>query len=249
MHPAIAPMIERACYIGGCDGVSTVLAAEVIGTPPTGTMPHALILLLGDTLEAAWAFDESVGAEVKRIVLVDTFADERFETVRVAEAMGDRLYGVRLDTPGSRRGDLGEILRETRWELDLRGLDHVKLFASGGLDEDAIVALNPVCDGYGVGTSLANAPTINFGFDIVEIEGTPFSKRGKMSGAKRVARCNTCGESEVVYWKRSPGVCPCGARRSWSNVPLIEGGRIVADMPCATRLRAKVVAQLEGLTP
>ena len=248
MHPAIAPMIERACYIGGCDGVSTILAADVIGVPPTGTMPHALVLLLGDTVEAAWAFHETVDPAVSRIVLIDTFNDEKFEALRVAEAMGKELYGVRFDTPGSRRGNLRQILAETRWELDLRGYQHVKLYASGGLDEYSIADLNPVCDGYGVGTSLASAPTINFSFDIVEIDGVPMAKRGKESGAKFVACCPACGERQVIYWKQGPGRCRCGAERTVLNQLVIEGGRVVADLPTATEVRGYVLDQLRGLT-
>ncbi|MFP3895959.1 MAG: nicotinate phosphoribosyltransferase [Anaerolineales bacterium] len=247
MHPALAPMIERACYVGGCDGVSTLAAADLMDIPPTGTMPHALILLLGDTLEAAWAFDEAVSPEVGRIVLIDTLKDEKFETLRLAEAMGERLFGVRFDTPSSRRGDLYDLMEETRWELDIRGYDWVKFFASGGLDEENIPGLNPICDGYGVGTSLSNARTIDFAFDIVEIEGSPFAKRGKKGGGKFLARCPACGASEVVYWKREPGRCTCGAEREFLNVPLIEDGRIVADLPLATEIREYVLTQIEGL--
>ncbi|MGM0400152.1 MAG: nicotinate phosphoribosyltransferase [Chloroflexota bacterium] len=248
MHPSLAPMIERACYVGGCDGVSTIAAADLMGIPPTGTMPHALILILGDTLAAAWAFDEAVPPEVERIVLIDTFKDEKFETLRVAEAMGDELFGVRFDTPSSRRGDLYDLMEETRWELDIRGYDWVKFFASGGLNEENIPGLNPICDGYGVGTSLSNAPTINFAFDIVEIEGEPFTKRGKKGGGKFLARCPACGASEVVYWRRGPGRCACGEEREFLNQALIEDGEIVADLPLATEIRDYVVEQLEGLS-
>lgn len=240
MHPAIAPMIERAAYIGGCDGVSTILAAEVVGIEPSGTMPHALVLLLGDTVRAAQVFDEVAPPEARRIVLIDTFQDEKFEALRVAEAMGDRLYGVRLDTPGSRRGDLAEILREVRWELDLRGYHHVKLMASGGLDPEAILALNDVCDGYGVGTSISNAPTVNFAFDIVEIEGVPTAKRGKRSGGKFVAACRACGERETVYWEQgraSPGTCGCGGEREFLNRLLVDSGGVAAERPTATEIR------------
>lgn len=247
MHPAIAPMIERACYIGGCDGVSTVLAAEMIGLRPSGTMPHALILLFGDTLEAARAFDEVLGPEVKRIILIDTFLDEKFEALRVAEEMGERLDGVRFDTPSSRRGDLRELMEEVRWELDLRGFHKVKLFASGGLDERTIQELNPVCDGYGVGTWLANAPTINFAFDLVEVGGKPLAKRGKRSGGKFIARCPACGSREVIYWKKEPGRCHCGREREFLNRPLIVQGRVVAELPRAELIREYVLAQLEGL--
>lgn len=249
MHPAIAPMIERAAYIGGCDGVSSLAAAEQLGIPPTGTMPHALILLIGDTVEAARAFHEVIEPHVKRIALIDTFGDEKFEALRVAEALGPALYGVRLDTPASRRGDLLAILREIRWELDLRGYDHVKLFVSGGVDEHLIQQVNDVCDGYGVGTAISNAPTIDFSFDIVEIEGQPIAKRGKASGAKHLVRCPTCGHSIVLPRKIAPKTCPaCGSRQASLTRPLIRNGEIVAPLPHPTEIRRYVLDQLHRLT-
>jgi nicotinate phosphoribosyltransferase len=198
MHPAIAPMIERSAWLGGCDGVSTIAAAALLGIEPTGTMPHALVLCLGDTVRAAQAFDEAFGGETPTIVLVDTFQDEKFEALRVAEALGERLDGLRFDTPGSRRGDMLEILRETRWELDLRGHHGVRFYVSGGLDPEAILALNPACDGYGVGTHISAARTIDFSLDIVEIDGRPVAKRGKESGRKTLLVCGSCGERSVV---------------------------------------------------
>src|SRR4029077_695203 len=110
------------------------------------------------------------------------------EAIRVAEALGRELYAVRLDTPSSRRGDFFKILEEVRWELDLRGFDYVKILASGGIDEYEILKLNSLVDGYGVGTSIANAPVLSFALDIMEIEGVPMAKRGKRSGAKQVWR-------------------------------------------------------------
>ncbi len=248
MHPALAPMIERAAYIGGCDGVSTVLAAELMGIPPSGTMPHALVLVLGDTLEAARAFDESVEPGIRRIVLIDTLNDEKFEALRIAEALGEKLDGVRFDTPASRRGDFRELMREVRWELDLRGYSHVKFYASGGLDEGDIQELNPVCDGYGVGTAISNAPTVNFGFDLVEVDGRPFAKRGKESGGKFVVRCPACGRREVIYWTRPPGHCPCGGEREILNRPLVMEGRIAAPLPPASEIRRDALRQIESLS-
>lgn len=198
MHPAIAPVVERNAYIGGCDGVASVAAADYIGQEPVGTIPHALILIMGDTVEATKAFDEIIDKQVNRISLVDTFTDEKFETLRVAEALGENLFGVRLDTPGSRRGDLLEIMREVRWELDLRGFEHVKLFISGGLDEYTIHQYNPVADAYGVGTSVSTAPVIDFSMDIVDIEGDPIAKRGKQSGRKMLWRCDSCLENKTT---------------------------------------------------
>ncbi|MCX8052422.1 MAG: nicotinate phosphoribosyltransferase, partial [Armatimonadetes bacterium] len=114
MHPALAPVIDRAAYIGGCDGVSVVLSAELLGLEPMGTMPHALVLILGDVAEAIKQFDRIVDPRVARVALVDTFSDEKAESVRAAEVLGERLAAVRLDTPGSRRGDMVKILEEVR---------------------------------------------------------------------------------------------------------------------------------------
>ena len=133
MHPAIAPMIERAAYLGGCDGVAVVASAELLGTEPVGTMPHALVLLLGDTVRATQAFHDVIDKNVPRISLIDTFHDEKFAALEVAEALGSDLTALRLDTPGSRRGDLREIVDEVRWELDLRGYEDIEIFVSGGI--------------------------------------------------------------------------------------------------------------------
>jgi nicotinate phosphoribosyltransferase len=169
MHPALAPMIERNAFVGGCDGVAVTKAAELIDADPTGTIPHALVLMIGDTVEALRAFNEIVDRKIRRVALIDTLQDEKFEAIRVAEALGDDLYAVRLDTPSSRRGDLYRIVQEVRWELDLRGFRHVKIITSGGIDEYEILHLNPVVDAYGVGTSIANAPVVSFALDIFEI--------------------------------------------------------------------------------
>ena len=75
-------------------------------------MPHALILILiiGDTVEATKAFDEVIDPKVKRVSLIDTFNDEKIEAIRVSEALGKKLFAVRLDTPSSRRGGLQRII-------------------------------------------------------------------------------------------------------------------------------------------
>src|SRR2546427_7859583 len=144
MHPAVAAMIERNAFVGGCDGVAVTKAAEVLDADPTGTIPHALVLMIGDTVEALKAFNEVVDKKVRRVALIDTLQDEKFEAIRVAEALGDELFAVRLDTPSSRRGDLYRIVQEVRWELNLRGFGHVKIITSCGIDEAEILRLNPV---------------------------------------------------------------------------------------------------------
>ena len=151
---------------------------------------------------------------------------------------------MRFDTPGSRRGDLAAILAETRWELELRGHAGVKLFASGGIDPREILRLNPVCDGYGVGTYIASARTIDFSLDIVEIDGAPIAKRGKESGRKALLVCEACGARAVVAAK--PGTdthaCPaCGAPAEDALVPPPE------PYPPVAALRERALAGLANL--
>ncbi|MBI1987716.1 MAG: nicotinate phosphoribosyltransferase [Nitrospinae bacterium] len=245
MHPSLAPMIERNAYIGGCDGVAVVASGRLIEQDPMGTMPHALIILLGDTVGAIQAFHEVIPGEVRRVALIDTFNDEKFEALRVAEALGKELAAIRLDTPRSRRGDFYRIFEEVRWELDLRGYQHVKLYASGALDEEDIHRLNPLVDAYGVGTTISNAPVVDFSMDIVEVEGQPLAKRGKWSGAKSVWRCRQCHQDQILPRGWPPEGCPCGGEREELVQPLVQDGQLLHSFPLARQLREKVLQQLE----
>jgi len=244
MHPCLAPMIDRNAVAGGVDGVSVIASAEMLGIEPTGTMPHALILLVGDTVEASRAFCEVIGRKVKCVSLIDTLGDEKFESLNVARALGKDLYAVRLDTPRSRRGDMPAILREVRWELDLNGFRHVKLYVSGGLDEEKILALNPWADGYGVGTRIAGAPVVDFAFDIVEIDGKPMAKRGKEAGAKKLMRCTRCFSRRNVQLRAARSRCACGAMMKDMHRIFMAGGRIAVKLPTVHQIRARTLAEL-----
>src|SRR5258705_3949205 len=138
VHPDITDVLDYAAIVGGCVGASTPAGARLAGLAPTGTMPHSLVLIFGDTVEAARAFDRHVEPDVPRIVLVDTFKDEAEEALRVAHALGDRLYGVRLDTPSERGRVTAELVHEVRARLDQAGFDHVKITVSGGLNPGRI---------------------------------------------------------------------------------------------------------------
>ncbi len=246
MHPCIAPMVERAAYIGGCDGVATVAAAELIDEKPSGTIPHALILQFGDTVAAALAFDEIIEADVPRVVLIDTLMDEKFEALRVAGAMGKRLTGIRFDTPSSRRGNFKRILEEVRWELDLRGYNHVKLFVSGGLDVKSLLEIKDVADAFGVGTSVSSAATLDFSMDIVEIEGKPYAKRGKESGRKSVFRCGKCMKGYVLPFGAKTPKCECGKMTTPVLKEIIKEGRLTAEQPVAKDIRARFIKELKA---
>jgi nicotinate phosphoribosyltransferase len=233
MHPAITPMIERSAYLGGCDGVAVELAARRLGIPASGTLPHALVLILGSTAEAAKAFDEIIDPEVPRTILIDTFDDEKFGALIAARAIPDSIFAVRLDTPGNRRGDFRDLMSEVRWELDRNGFEHVRIFASGGIDVEYILYLNPVCDAYGVGGAIADAPMIDYSLDIVEVAGEDRSKRGKRGGRKRLVELEDGSRRTLP----ANALIPEGARDLL--VPLEEFGT-----PDVGVLRGRVIDQL-----
>ncbi len=250
MHPALAPMIERAAYVGGCDGVAAVASAELLGIEPVGTIPHALVLVMGDTILATQAFDEVIDEKVPRIAVIDTFSDEKFAAIDVVEALEDGIVALRLDTPSSRRGNFHDILAEVRWELDLRGYTDIELFVSGGIDENAIRELNPVVNGYGVGTWISAAPVIDFAMDIVEIDGEPAAKRGKWSGAKQVLRCVGCIEDDIVPLQQTaewPDRCPdCGSEVEALLSESMRSGRLARPQLEPDAIREAMLARLRG---
>lgn len=187
-HPNVAGVMDFAAVQGGCATCSTSLGALLAGTEPSGTMPHALVLIVGDTVEAARAFDSLVPADIPRIVLVDTFQDEAVESVRVARALAGALQGIRLDTPRERGGVTPSLVTEVRARLDQEGFEKVEIFVSGGITPDRIRAFHSVgspVDGYGVGSYISGAAPIDYTADIREIEGRPVAKRGRVPGMQR----------------------------------------------------------------
>ncbi len=249
MHPAITPLIDYAAYIAGFDGVSAVLSADILGLEPQGTMPHALILILGDQVEAWKAFDKYVEKNVRRIALIDTLYDEKVEAIMAAEALKDHLFGVRIDTPKSRRGDIKEIIREIRWELDIRGYKNVKIIVSGGVSLDNIAdMIEAGADGFGVGTSVSNAPTIDYALDIVEIEGRPIAKRGKLSGMKQLYRCRECYRYQVTPYSDKERSCPsCGGTMEPLIIKVLDKGEPTVDFRDPDQTRSYVLSQLEKI--
>lgn len=247
MHPVISPMIERNAFIGGCDGVAVVASAQLIGQPAVGTMSHSLILTVGDDAKAFALFHQLMPPEVKRIALIDTFKDEKFGALTAAETLGTNLYAVRLDTPRSRRGNFRQIINEVRWELNLRGYQSVKIFVSGGLDEQSIKEVADIVDAFGVGTAISNAPVVDFSLDIVAVEGKPLAKRGKLSGDKQILLCQNCGQREIVpSGQRNCSFCAQEATPLLVNY--LTNGLLTVELPQAVKIRNKLLRQLKELT-
>jgi nicotinate phosphoribosyltransferase len=245
MHPTIAPMIDRAAYIGGMDAVAVDASAQRLGLPATGTIPHALILLIGDTTEATMAFHRHIDPNIPRIALIDTFTDEKFEAIHVAQALGKDLHAVRLDTPFSRRGNFAQILSEVRWELDIRGFRHVKIVVSGGIDEQSMTEINPLVDSYGIGTVVSNAPVIDFALDIVEIDRQPIAKRGKESGRKQLWVCPKHRERKTLPLNRPTPKCSGGKDMIPLMIPIIENGKLTTKEKSITDIRKHTLSELK----
>jgi nicotinate phosphoribosyltransferase len=249
MHPAVSPVIERNAFVGGCDGVATVKAARLLGLEASGTMPHALVILCDGIEDALLGFDRWIDKKVKRIALVDTFGDEKFEALAACAALGKDLHAVRLDTPASRRGKMRDIVREVRWEMDMRGYSAVGILVSGGLDEMDLMDLRDLVDGFGVGTCLSNAPVLDFAMEIVEVEGEPRAKRGKESGEKILLRCSACHEDYVVPALSRPSKrCRCGGRLDSLTVTYMKGGKIPRRSESPDAIRKRVLASCRWLS-
>lgn len=184
-----------AAHIAGAIGVSTDAQASWWGSSGVGTVPHGLIAAYGgDTVAAARAFVEAV-PDVHVIPLVD-FENNSVQTaIDVANALGDRLYGVRLDTsetmvdqsivPQMGRfkptGVNPQLVWNVRNALDAAGFGHVKIVVSGGFDVDKIrffAAEQVPVDSYGVGSSLFK-DSYNFTADVVLRDGERVAKAGR----------------------------------------------------------------------
>ena len=246
MHPAISGVLDRSAYIGGCDDVASKIGGDTIGKEAVGTVPHSLMLIMGSDEEAFRSFDQIIEKSVPRIMLIDTFSDEREASINACRMIKD-LKGVRLDTPSSRRGSMREIIQEVRWELDSKGFKDVEIIASGGLDENSIRDLmGSGVSGFGVGTSISNAPTLDISMDLVCKDGASISKKGKFGGRKYTYRCPRCLSMDVSLSESDNIMCSCGSQMELFEVPLMKAGkRIRKDHP--SEIRKYVLAQLKQL--
>ena len=246
VHPALAPLVERSCYMAGFDGVSNVLGGKLLGVEPSGTMPHALVQVIGDQ-ERAWRlFDKTMPKGVKRTALIDTFWDEKTEAIKAFETLGKNLWGVRLDTPASRRGSFRQIIEEVRWELKIRGGEAVKIFVSGRMSEEDIVRLKDIVDGFGVGTAVAYPPSIDFSAKIVEVieKGKTYlrAKRGGLGGRKDVHRSKGFKDTVVLHGAAAPK----GSKPMLRQI--IRKGELVADFQSIGSIRERVARELREVT-
>jgi nicotinate phosphoribosyltransferase len=185
-----------AAHVAGAIGVSTDAQASWWGSEGVGTVPHALIAAFGgDTVAATEAFARAMAADVRVISLVDFDNDSVGTSLAVARALGDRLWGVRLDTASTMvdkalMGEMGEfdprgvnprLVERVREALDSEGFHHVRLVVSGGFTAEKIRRFKELAvpvDSYGVGSALVRG-SYDYTADVVRVEGEPLAKVGR----------------------------------------------------------------------
>lgn len=256
-HEQGAVAAARAAYIAGFAASSNIGALRRYGVPARGTASHAFTLLhagAGRTDEPA-AFRAQVDAlGTDTTLLVDTY-DVTTGVANAVKAAGPELGAIRIDS-----GDLGELARQAREQLNRLGATRTKIVVSGDLDEFAIAGLRaePV-DSYGVGTAVvtgSGAPTASMVYKLVEVDGVPVQKRsshkesrGGRKQALRLSRPTGTITEEIVHPADHPPDVEGPCRRL--TVPLVRGGEVVAppDVAAARELVASGLRSLpwEGL--
>ncbi len=185
-----------AAHVAGAIGVSTDAQASWWGSEGIGTVPHALIAAFGgDTVGATRAFADTMPDDVRVISLVDFDNDCVGTSLAVAEALGERLWGVRLDTSSKlvdralfeEMGDFDptgvnpRLVYRVREALDGGGFGHVHIAVSGGFTVDKIRMFEEMgvpVDSYGVGSALMGG-RYDYTADVVRLDGEPAAKVGR----------------------------------------------------------------------
>jgi nicotinate phosphoribosyltransferase len=239
----------RAFYIAGVDATSNLAAGQVYGLRVAGTLAHSYIQAHDDEYDAFRAFARLYPDTVLLVDTYNTLAAVR-KVIELARELGSDFHvsAVRLDS-----GDLGELSVETRRVLDQAGLNAVRIFVSGGLNEDEIAGLvkaRAPIDGFGVGTDMAvsrDVPALDIAYKLVEYAGRPRLKlsTGKilLPGPKQVYRVERDGVAEHDVLARREEE-PCGR-------PLLHrvmaGGRRSAEVPTLDASRAHAQVELTRL--
>lgn len=247
-HEVAAVAAARAAYLAGFASTSNLEAQRRHGIPTAGTAAHAFVLLHDDELSAFASQIATMGT--KTTLLVDTY-DIRRGIERAISAAGPGLDSIRIDS-----GDLGELARQAREQLDALGATGTRIVLSGDLDEYAIAALRaePV-DAYGVGTSVvtgSGAPTGGMVYKLVEVDGRPVAKRstskesrgGRKSAVRRYKPTGTALE-EVVYPDTAPP--PIGPHDRVLPVPMIRDGERVPGLSTLEESREHLRAALVSI--
>jgi nicotinate phosphoribosyltransferase len=234
----------RAAYLGGCDATSNTEAGRLYGIPVAGTAAHSWTQAFPTERESFEALLETFPET--GVLLIDTYDD--FAGAETAASLGKKITAVRLDS-----GDLLEKSRQVRSILDARGLQEVKIIASGNLNEyriEELVAAGAPIDSFGVGTDLATSrdvPALSVVYKLAEIEqGGQVEYKAKFSeekaycpGRKQVFRFTQNGQYHHDVLARSGETYPEGEPLLQ---PLMRKGRRLSPRKSAAAIREAVLA-------
>ena len=245
-------MAARASYIAGFAGTATVLAGELYGIPIFGTMAHSFVQAHDDEAAAFELFAQSRPENLT--LLIDTYDTEAGARKVVAlaprlAARGSKIGAVRLDS-----GDLAALSKSVRRILDEGGLTDVRIFASGGLDEDSVAAMlraGAPIDGFGMGTSLttsSDVPALDCVYTLQEYAGT--ARRKQSTG-----KATWPGRKQV--WRRYDadgrmrGDVLSLEDEAQEGEPLLQmvmqGGKRMAASPALADIRTRAAGELARL--
>ena len=245
-------MAARASYIAGFAGTATVLAGELYGIPIFGTMAHSFVQAHDDEAAAFELFAQSRPENLT--LLIDTYDTEAGARKVVAlaprlAARGIKIGAVRLDS-----GDLAALSKSVRRILDQGGLNDVRIFASGGLDEDSVAAMlhaGAPIDGFGMGTSLttsSDVPALDCVYKMQEYAG--LARRKQSTG-----KATWPGRKQV--WRRYDadgrmrGDILSLEDEAQEGEPLLQmvmqGGKRMAASPALADIRTRAAGELARL--
>ncbi len=242
----------RAAYIAGVGSTSNVLAGKRYGIPLAGTMAHSYVQAHDDELAAFRAFAR---VYPNATLLVDTYDTLRGvqHVIRLARELGEEFHvsSVRLDS-----GDLLALSKAARELLDEAGLQRVRVYASGGLDELAVARLveqGAPIDSFGVGTAMgvsSDAPALDMAYKLVAYAGRPRVKlsSGKLllPGAKQVYRQEADGVARGDVLASRDEVVP---GRPLLRPVMRAGRRLPGASPTLTEIREHARREIARLPP
>jgi len=249
--------VARSSYIAGCQGTSNVLAGMTYGIPVFGTMAHSFIMSYPKEITAFRAFAKTFPD--KSTLLIDTYddiagAEKAVAVAKELETEGYKLVGVRLDS-----GDLSKTSKKVRKILDRQGLEYVKIFVSGDLDEFKIAQLlkgGAQIDAFGVGTKMgtsADRPYLDVIYKLCETMTTPnsYSPIMKLSKDKNTLP----GRKQVCRFDREDGTFRKDvitlADEKVEGTPLLvkvmEKGKLVYHLPSIDEIRVRAAENLRKL--
>ena len=249
--------VARCSYIAGCQGTSNVLAGMAYGIPVFGTMAHSFIMSYSKEIDAFRAFAKTFPN--KSTLLIDTYddlagAEKAVVVAKELEAKGFRLGGVRLDS-----GDLAETSKKVRKILDDNGLEYVKIFASGDLDEFKIADLlnnGAQIDAFGVGTKMgtsADRPYLDVIYKLCET----MTAQGGFSPIMKLSKDKITlpGRKQVYRFKKADGsferdVIALASEKVEGEpllVKVMDKGKLIYDFPSLEQIRANASENLSKL--